>query len=110
MTAYLIYTSGTTDKLKGIELTHTNKVACLAQLTIAECKLGLHSITMGIAVMRVRYYILIERRMQFKGLGYNEPGGLWIQGPNLFKGYINKKEATVASFTKTDFFTQQMLE
>ncbi|CAG8765769.1 18376_t:CDS:2, partial [Racocetra fulgida] len=46
-TAYLCYSSGTTGKQKCIELTHTNINVHLAQLIIAGCKLGPHSIIMG---------------------------------------------------------------
>ncbi|CAG8806962.1 11696_t:CDS:2, partial [Racocetra persica] len=46
-TAYLCYSSGTTGKQKCIERTHTNVVAHLAQIIIAGCKLGPHSIIMG---------------------------------------------------------------
>ncbi|CAG8446414.1 12062_t:CDS:10 [Acaulospora morrowiae] len=45
-TAYLIYSSGTTGKQKGIERTHTNVVVHLAQAIIADCNLGPHSIIM----------------------------------------------------------------
>ncbi|CAG8631018.1 9715_t:CDS:2, partial [Racocetra fulgida] len=47
-TAYLPYSSGTTGKPRGVELTHTNIAANLAQLIIADCKLGPHSITTGV--------------------------------------------------------------
>ncbi|KAF0540770.1 acetyl-CoA synthetase-like protein [Gigaspora margarita] len=47
-TAYLPYSSGTTGKQKGVEITHTNMVANLAQLINANCKLGQQSIIMGV--------------------------------------------------------------
>ncbi|KAF0464773.1 acetyl-CoA synthetase-like protein [Gigaspora margarita] len=37
-------------------------------------------------------------------LEYNEPGELWIHGPNVMKGYLNNKEATDVVFDKTRFF------
>ncbi|KAF0554944.1 acetyl-CoA synthetase-like protein [Gigaspora margarita] len=37
-------------------------------------------------------------------LGYNEPGELWVHGPNVMKGYLNNKEATDAVFDKDGFF------
>ncbi|RIB04156.1 hypothetical protein C2G38_2008510 [Gigaspora rosea] len=222
-TAYLLYTSGTTGNPKGIELTHTNVVASLAQKTTAESKLGTYSLTTAVTQFchvfgliwivhatllfatttivlsnhsvkticesiqkyKVNYvyvstgtiitlvndplaqqYDLSSVEMILSGgfmlddkwerkfckmfkipifqgyglteactvlhpdttknavqgsagilmpnmkakilsddgveLGYNEPGGLWIQGPNLFKSYINKKE--VATFDKDGFF------
>ncbi|CAG8588370.1 16931_t:CDS:10, partial [Cetraspora pellucida] len=47
-TAYLPYSSGTTGKQKGVELTHTNINVNLAQLLGADCHLGSQSIMMGI--------------------------------------------------------------
>ncbi|CAG8494782.1 25004_t:CDS:10 [Dentiscutata erythropus] len=47
-TAYLPYSSGTIGKQKGVEITHTNIAVNLAQLASADCKLGPHSIIMGI--------------------------------------------------------------
>ncbi|CAG8447774.1 5351_t:CDS:10 [Dentiscutata erythropus] len=37
-------------------------------------------------------------------LGYNEPGEMWVHGPNVMKGYLNNKEATNAVFDKDGFF------
>ena len=53
-TAYLLYSSGTTGKPKCIERTHRNMVANLAQLIIADSKLGPHSITMGVTVSYIK--------------------------------------------------------
>ncbi|CAG8450614.1 12755_t:CDS:10, partial [Cetraspora pellucida] len=47
-TAYIVYSSGTTGKPKGVERTHTNVVAGLIQLITLDSKLGPHSTTMGI--------------------------------------------------------------
>ncbi|KAF0550628.1 acetyl-CoA synthetase-like protein [Gigaspora margarita] len=47
-TAYLFYSSGTTGKRKGIEITHTNAVVRLAQVNSMECNLGPHSIIMAV--------------------------------------------------------------
>ncbi|CAG8514232.1 14834_t:CDS:10, partial [Dentiscutata erythropus] len=47
-TAYLLYSSGTTGKQKGVEITHTNLNANLAQLLGASCDLGPNSILMGV--------------------------------------------------------------
>ncbi|RIB21632.1 hypothetical protein C2G38_1999103, partial [Gigaspora rosea] len=46
-TAYLIYSSGTTGKPKGIEITHTNMTVRLTQTPIVENNLGPYSIIMG---------------------------------------------------------------
>jgi acyl-CoA synthetase (AMP-forming)/AMP-acid ligase II len=32
------------------------------------------------------------------------PGELWFRGPNIFKGYLNNKEATEDCMTKDGFF------
>ncbi|KAF0561076.1 acetyl-CoA synthetase-like protein [Gigaspora margarita] len=37
-------------------------------------------------------------------LGYNEPGELWIHGPNITKSYNNNKEATDAAIGTDGFF------
>ncbi|CAG8620672.1 3040_t:CDS:2, partial [Racocetra persica] len=37
-------------------------------------------------------------------LGYNECGALYVQGPNVMKGYLNNKKATDAVFDKDGFF------
>ncbi|CAG8706688.1 10325_t:CDS:10 [Dentiscutata erythropus] len=226
-TAYLIYSSGTTGKQKGIERTHTNVVAHLSQAIIANCNLGPHSIIMcvtqffqGYALFNILHCALIhgataiihssfnietfcesiqkykinhiyavpptilklvndplvqqfdlssveifisaaaslsdklERKfyeifkipiwqtygltetssifrhspntmknaapgsvgfllpnMKVKilsddgrELGYNEPGELWVHGPNIMKSYLNNKEATDAVFDKNGFF------
>ncbi|CAG8677106.1 23571_t:CDS:10, partial [Dentiscutata erythropus] len=47
-TAYICYSSGTTGKQKGVEITHTNFVANLAQLYSIEKDLGPHSILAGV--------------------------------------------------------------
>ncbi|CAG8524389.1 8634_t:CDS:10, partial [Scutellospora calospora] len=47
-TAYIPYSSGTTGKQKGVELTHKNMVANLAQLANLRCKLGPDSVIMGV--------------------------------------------------------------
>ncbi|KAF0554941.1 acetyl-CoA synthetase-like protein [Gigaspora margarita] len=47
-TVYLPFSSGTTGKQKGVELTHTNIIANLEQLINAKCNLGPQSIIMGI--------------------------------------------------------------
>ncbi|RIB11179.1 hypothetical protein C2G38_2250324 [Gigaspora rosea] len=46
--AYLFYSSGTTGKRKGIEITHTNMVVRLAQVNSMECNLGRHNIIMAV--------------------------------------------------------------
>ncbi|KAF0561670.1 acetyl-CoA synthetase-like protein [Gigaspora margarita] len=226
-TAYLLYSSGTTGKPKGIELTHTNIVANLAQLIIAECGLGPHSIITGNSQFCHGYALIctlhaslirgataivhssssvetfceliqsykinhiyatppmirklvddpliqqfdlssvdkvinatsplsdkLERKFyemfkipifQIYGLsetslvlshpdtiknevpgssgilvpnmkakilsedgrelGYNEPGELWIQGPNIMKGYLNNKDASYTDIDKDGFFS-----
>ncbi|CAG8764784.1 25649_t:CDS:2, partial [Dentiscutata erythropus] len=38
-------------------------------------------------------------------LGYNEPGELWVHGPNVMKGYLNNKEATDSVIDKDGFFS-----
>ncbi|RIB11180.1 hypothetical protein C2G38_2250325 [Gigaspora rosea] len=47
-TAYFLYSSGTTGKRKGVEITHTNMVVRLAQENSMECNLGPHSIIMAV--------------------------------------------------------------
>ncbi|RIB11178.1 hypothetical protein C2G38_2204141 [Gigaspora rosea] len=37
-------------------------------------------------------------------LGCNEPGELWIHGPNIMKSYLNNKVATDAAIDKDGFF------
>ncbi|CAG8599655.1 13249_t:CDS:10 [Cetraspora pellucida] len=62
-TAYIIYSSGTTGKPKGVERTHTNIAAILTQLTVVDGKLGPHSTTMGVTQFCHAYaliYILHE--------------------------------------------------
>ncbi|CAG8728740.1 27217_t:CDS:10 [Dentiscutata erythropus] len=223
-TAYLLYSSGTTGKPKGIELTHTNLAVNLAQLMKVESKVGPHSVITGVtqfchgyALIGVIHATLIrgataivhsglnvetlcESIQKFRinhiygvppvihklvndplaqqfdlssvdtivcgasplsdkfakkfyemfripvlqiyglteaslvlrqpdtmenvapgsigilcsnikakllsenGRGYNEPGELWIHGPNIMKGYLNNKKATNAVFDKDGFF------
>ncbi|CAG8671985.1 34272_t:CDS:2, partial [Racocetra persica] len=54
-TAYIVYTSGTTGKPKGVERTHANVTAALAQLTVVDDKLGPHSIILGVVPVRHVY-------------------------------------------------------
>ncbi|RIB19056.1 hypothetical protein C2G38_2016005 [Gigaspora rosea] len=46
-TAYICYSSGTTGKQKGVEITHTNLVSNLAQIYNVEKDLGTHSVLAG---------------------------------------------------------------
>ncbi|CAG8804183.1 7925_t:CDS:2, partial [Racocetra persica] len=48
-TAYIIYSSGSTAKPKGVELTHTNITATLAQINIIDDKIVSHSVIMGVS-------------------------------------------------------------
>ncbi|RIB19754.1 hypothetical protein C2G38_2180996 [Gigaspora rosea] len=226
-TAYLIYSSGTTGKPKGIERTHTNVVAHLAQTIVADYKLGSHNTIIGVTKFyqgyamfniihaplihgataiilssfsietfcesiqkyKINYIFAVPSTIlklineplaqQFdlssvdlvisaaaslsdnlekkfykifkipiwqtygltetssilrhspdtikdavpgsigfllpnmkakilsedgRELGYNEPGELWVHGPNIMKGYLNNKEATDAVIDKDGFF------
>ncbi|CAG8669809.1 17336_t:CDS:2 [Dentiscutata erythropus] len=57
-TAYLLYSSGTTGAVKGIELTHTNVTANLAQQICTDCKIGSHSIIMGVTPFSHSYALI----------------------------------------------------
>ncbi|KAF0476706.1 acetyl-CoA synthetase-like protein [Gigaspora margarita] len=46
--AYICYSSGTTGKQKGVEITHTNLVSNLAQIYNVEKDLGSHSVLAGV--------------------------------------------------------------
>jgi 4-coumarate--CoA ligase len=37
-------------------------------------------------------------------LGPGEPGELWLKGPNVFKGYWNKPDATKDAITEDGYF------
>ncbi|KAI8924356.1 hypothetical protein BC831DRAFT_310536 [Entophlyctis helioformis] len=39
-----------------------------------------------------------------KDLEFNEPGEIWLRGPNVMKGYHNNVEATTSSIDKDGFF------
>ncbi|KAF0464765.1 acetyl-CoA synthetase-like protein [Gigaspora margarita] len=55
----------------------------------------------GILVPNMKAKILSEDGRE---LGYNEPGELWIHGPNIMKGYLNNKEDTDSAFDIDGFF------
>ncbi|CAG8560998.1 22292_t:CDS:2, partial [Dentiscutata erythropus] len=52
-TAYICYSSGTTGRQKGVEITHTNLVANLAQLYSIEKDLGPHSVFAGVLACKI---------------------------------------------------------
>ncbi|KAF0555170.1 acetyl-CoA synthetase-like protein [Gigaspora margarita] len=57
--------------------------------------------SIGVLAPNLKAKILSEDGRE---LGYNEPGELWVHGPNVMKGYFNNKEATDAVFDKDGFF------
>jgi len=38
-----------------------------------------------------------------KELGYDQEGELWIRGPNVMKGYLNRPDATSSTIDKDGF-------
>ncbi|KAF0390613.1 acetyl-CoA synthetase-like protein [Gigaspora margarita] len=57
-TAYLCYSSGTTGKQKGVEITHRNVVTNLTQIINIEQDFGSHSIFMGVLPFYHNYALL----------------------------------------------------
>ncbi|CAG8645289.1 26322_t:CDS:10 [Dentiscutata erythropus] len=57
--------------------------------------------SIGILIPNLKARILSDDGRE---LGYNEPGELWVHGPNIMKGYLHNKEATDAVIDKDGFF------
>ncbi|RIB06824.1 hypothetical protein C2G38_2135536 [Gigaspora rosea] len=125
--AFLCYSSGTTGKQKGVEITHTNVVANMTQIislgsfrTLPPIILELVNFpsiesmsnvdtvfcgaaplsSCGVLIPNLQAKILSEDGQE---LGYNEPGELCVRGPNVMKGYLNNKEATNAMIDNDGF-------
>ncbi|RIB15904.1 hypothetical protein C2G38_2191349 [Gigaspora rosea] len=62
--------------------------------------------SIGILAPNIKAKILSEDGHE---LGYNEPGELWVHGPNIMTSYFNNKEVTDNVIIKMDFLTQEIL-
>ncbi|RIA89004.1 hypothetical protein C1645_799648 [Glomus cerebriforme] len=57
--------------------------------------------SIGILIPNMECKVISEDN---KELGYNEPGEIYLRGPNVMKGYLNNKEATDACIDSDGWF------
>ncbi|KAH8832049.1 AMP binding protein, partial [Flagelloscypha sp. PMI_526] len=82
---------------QGYGLTETTPIVHILPIEEAERKVG----SIGQLIPNCQVRIVDENGKDVKE---GEPGELWVRGPNVMKGYLNRPDATSDCMTKDGFF------